>query len=411
MKIFTISAFLAIFLSFFIYYMMQSNLDILPASTMSSCYPTNAGIEAEVTTPIYDLFNSSSWPARWTCGNWTSIQGWTSILSDIVIFLSYFGIPLGLLFVLKQSNLKEVTLKKLLILFTLFIVSCGLTHLIDASLFWVPVYNLSIAMKFFTAIISGTTFIILLQSTPELLNFKSPQQLKKIIKEQTQVLKDKNIILEYEVEERRKTEAKLQNALQINRNLYKENQHRMKNNLQMISGLLFIRASEQSEEVQKDFTDIAERVSSISKVNELLLQLNPDEEAEVDAYFEEMQRELKNIYHQSSPNVLCNIPKKLKIPASQVMLCGLIFTEFFSNSVKHAFKGIESPTINIDFKSFANQGFEMKISDNGIGFNTSERKKGNFGLGIIRNLAAQLNANQELVSIPNQGTTLIIHFK
>ena len=411
MKILSLSSLVALLLSTCIYLMMQTDLDLLAGNELTQCYPqdqirTNPVNERSSVT---DIFNTDSWPARWSCGNWSSIQGWTSILSDIVIFLSYFGIPLGILFFLFRTEFKDFTLKKLLLLFTLFIVSCGLTHLVDAFIFWTPVYNLSIMMKFITAIISGTTFIILVQATPQLLSFKSPDQLQKIIEKQTKELREKNILLEHEIVERKKAEYKAEKALKVNQNLYKEHQHRMKNNLQMISSLLFIRASGQEESVQKDFNDIAERVSSINKVNELLLKTNPTDTINSMGYFSKMLTELSHIYHQKSPEINLQIDANLDLPASQLMICGLILTELYSNSIKHAYHGMKDPKFTLELNKTADQvSFIMR--DNGKGFEGKAIKEDSFGISIIKTLVAQLEGKQELSS-SEKGTRLQVNFQ
>src|SRR5687768_16875729 len=52
-----------------------------------------------------NLMDTSAWPARWYCGQWTSFHGWMYILSDLTIWFSYFMIPLILgYFVYKKKK-------------------------------------------------------------------------------------------------------------------------------------------------------------------------------------------------------------------------------------------------------------------------------------------------------------------
>jgi hypothetical protein len=37
----------------------------------------------------FPLFDTSDFPARWTCGQWSAVHGWTHILSDLAIFGAY----------------------------------------------------------------------------------------------------------------------------------------------------------------------------------------------------------------------------------------------------------------------------------------------------------------------------------
>jgi two-component system, chemotaxis family, sensor kinase Cph1 len=41
-----------------------------------------------------NLFDTDSWPPRWQCGTWTDFHGWLYIISDLLIWGSYFTIPL-----------------------------------------------------------------------------------------------------------------------------------------------------------------------------------------------------------------------------------------------------------------------------------------------------------------------------
>ena len=46
--------------------------------------------------PLSQFFDTSDFPARWKCGNWSPADGWTQILSDVGVWSAYFAIPLVL---------------------------------------------------------------------------------------------------------------------------------------------------------------------------------------------------------------------------------------------------------------------------------------------------------------------------
>ncbi len=111
------------------------------------------------------LFDTSGFPPRWQCGDWTEGHGWLHVLSDLGIFGAYAAIPLSII-VYTVVKKQEVAFRKLYWLFAAFILFCGLTHLIDATLFWHPWYRLSGTMKLATAIVSWSTVIALIQILP-----------------------------------------------------------------------------------------------------------------------------------------------------------------------------------------------------------------------------------------------------
>ncbi len=137
-----------------------------------------------------NLFNTDSWPPRWHCGEWTDFHGWLYIFSDLAIWAAYFMIPIILLYFIKKK--KNVPFHNVFILFGVFILACGLTHLIDAIIFWWPAYRLSALIRFITAIASWGTIIALFRVIPMALNLKTPAELEIIVDKRTSELSENN---------------------------------------------------------------------------------------------------------------------------------------------------------------------------------------------------------------------------
>ncbi len=116
---------------------------------------------------LLDWFGTTPFPARWHCGDWSPALGWLHIVSDTLIFCAYTSIPLGLLWF--ASRRPNVPLLPLLVLFSAFIFSCGLTHLFEAVIFWWPIYPAAGVMKGLTALISLVTAVVLVALLPKAL--------------------------------------------------------------------------------------------------------------------------------------------------------------------------------------------------------------------------------------------------
>ncbi|HET9843847.1 MAG TPA: histidine kinase dimerization/phospho-acceptor domain-containing protein, partial [Gammaproteobacteria bacterium] len=128
---------------------------------------------------LFNLFNTDPYPARWHCGNWTASVGWTHILSDVAIGLAYIGIPSAIIYY--AHKLKMLELNYILILFSIFIFSCGTTHIMEAIIFWWPGYNLAAVLKLLTAIVSWATLIAIIILLPESINLlKAKAQAEKL---------------------------------------------------------------------------------------------------------------------------------------------------------------------------------------------------------------------------------------
>ncbi len=122
------------------------------------------------------LLDTSDFPARWQCGNWTAGHGWLHILSDLGVWSAYVAIPCVLgYFALRR---KDIPFRSIFLLFGVFILACGTTHLMDALVFWWPAYRLAAVIKLFTALVSWLTVAALIPVTPRALAMRSPEALE-----------------------------------------------------------------------------------------------------------------------------------------------------------------------------------------------------------------------------------------
>ena len=152
------------------------------------------------------LFKPDSWPARWHCGRWTSFHGWLYIISSFLIAAAYFSIPLILFTFIKKAK-NNLPFQRVFLLFIFFILACGLTHVADALMFWVPVYRISAILLFITALISWAAVFGSYKVLPNALQLTSPARLKEIITQRTAQLAQTNKYLK-ETNEKLRTAQK-----------------------------------------------------------------------------------------------------------------------------------------------------------------------------------------------------------
>ena len=120
------------------------------------------------------LLSTSDWPPRWYCGTWSDFHGWLYILSDLTIWLAYMCIPIILLrFVVVKRG---VPLRGVFWLFGAFILLCGLTHLVDAVIFWVPAYRISALVRFITGIVSIGTVLAMIKYFDDAVGLRTSQE-------------------------------------------------------------------------------------------------------------------------------------------------------------------------------------------------------------------------------------------
>ena len=139
------------------------------------------------------------------------------VISDLLIAIAYFSIPIGIVYVARRRP--DAVLQPIYYLFAAFILACGVTHVMGILTLWVPLYYTQGITKMVTALVSVVTAIYLL---PKLKHIMALPDLGKL----TQINSD----LAREIESRRQSEASLRQsqelALQAQKTHHKHDQRR-----------------------------------------------------------------------------------------------------------------------------------------------------------------------------------------
>ncbi|MGZ5257929.1 MAG: sensor histidine kinase [Burkholderiales bacterium] len=133
------------------------------------------------------------------CYLWQPGIVWLHATSDALIALSYYLIPLVLIYFVRKRP--DLPFNWIFVMFGIFILACGTTHMMEVWTLWHGVYRLSGVIKAFTAVVSVATAVMLVRSVPQALALPSPTQLRTA-----------NLKLENEITERLRIEAALQRA-------------------------------------------------------------------------------------------------------------------------------------------------------------------------------------------------------
>lgn len=135
------------------------------------------------------LFDTSDFPARWHCGDWSEFHGFLHIGSDLAIFGAYMGIPIALItFLWRRKDLPK-PIPLIFWLFGAFIVVCGITHLNEAIIFWHPIYRAAGLVKLATAGVSWLTLAFMIPALPHALALQTPRSLERRVEEVTVALR------------------------------------------------------------------------------------------------------------------------------------------------------------------------------------------------------------------------------
>src|SRR4051812_11131923 len=123
--------------------------------------------------------------------------------SDGLIALSYFLIPAVLIVVVRRR--RDLAFRWIYVLFGVFILACGTTHVLSVVTLWHPVYRLDGLVKAITAFVSMATAFLLVRLVPEALAIPGPATLKHEIEERRRAedqVTRLNAVLEQRVSER-----------------------------------------------------------------------------------------------------------------------------------------------------------------------------------------------------------------
>lgn len=101
------------------------------------------------------------------CYRWDPGILWTSVGSDLLIATAYMAIPFTLVFQIMRKR-KDLPFNWMFICFGVFIVACGLTHVMEVITVWKPYYPISVLVKAITASASVPTAIILFRIAPKI---------------------------------------------------------------------------------------------------------------------------------------------------------------------------------------------------------------------------------------------------
>lgn len=124
---------------------------------------------------LHTLLYSSPFIPHGHCYLWNPGLVWLHLLSDSLIALAYYSIPLILLYFVQKRQ--DVPFKRVFLLFGAFIIACGTTHLMEVWTLWHPTCWLSGLIKGITAIVSLYTALVLMELVPKALELPSTAQL------------------------------------------------------------------------------------------------------------------------------------------------------------------------------------------------------------------------------------------
>jgi PAS domain S-box-containing protein len=184
------------------------------------------------------------------------------------------------------------------------------------------------------------------------------------------------------------TERKAAQARQAN--LFEELNHRVKNNLGIVSAALGMQARGAEPRVRGELMKAIGRVQSISEVHDALYKGHRTEDVDFGPYLEGLCQRLSDSLLADDRVRIVVEAQSAPIPVDHAVPLGVIVNELVTNAVKYAYTAPEAGFITVRF-SRTRDGVLLSVSDAGRGLpDDIERKSKGLGMKLLGPLVAQV---------------------
>jgi len=215
-----------------------------------------------------------------------------------------------------------------------------------------------------------------------------------------------------DIHELKESERLAHKSLAEKEALLKEVHHRVKNNLQAVSGLLNMQAGFSADLwTRKVLQDSQHRILSMALIHEKLYQMEDLQQIDFGDYMKVLVDHIQSAYRMDEKDIKVTVKcDGISFNADTALPVGLIVTELVSNSFKHAFEERDSGMLDLSLLRNGEDNYTLVCHDNGIGmpddFNAEIGKS--LGINLVRSYVEGLGGEIDLNS--EGGTRYVITF-
>ncbi len=364
---------------------------------------------AFVLQSLTDFLTNERYLPHGYCLRWDPELVWLHGLSDGLIALSYYSIPLTLIYFVRKRH--DLPFSGMLVLFATFILACGTTHALEIWALWEPIYGLEGLAKAVTAGVSVAAAVALIPLAPKVIALRDPRELADVNDKLRREVR-KRLRYERAAKTRRRELQRMDSALisaqeetraAIARDLHDD----VKQQLSLLAidiGMLANDLETKSPEVSKELMGLYESaLAATESVREISQQLHPSVldkiglsaalEGMVSGFAKRLSVEAEVDIHQT--------PSSLSGRKSLALY--RIAQEALQNISKHS----NAKSIRVKLTT-SDAHVRLSIEDNGEGFDRAGNRSG-LGLGGMRERARAVDGRFTLTSKPGRGTRIIVH--
>jgi len=216
----------------------------------------------------------------------------------------------------------------------------------------------------------------------------------------------------HDVTQRVLAERMISRSLREKEVLLREIHHRVKNNLQVISGLLNLQSHFIDDQgVKAIYRDGQNRIQAMSMIHEVLYRKEDLSFISIHHYLRDLAEILMASYLIDKDRIRLILDlEEVDVVLDTAVPCGLILNELISNSLKHAFPGGRKGVIQVNFARSGTNRFTLSVSDDGVGLPPDFDPAGarTMGIQLVRILSEQLGG--ELRCFSKGGSSFKVEF-
>lgn len=193
--------------------------------------------------------------------------------------------------------------------------------------------------------------------------------------------------------------------------LLRELQHRVKNNLQMITALIRLEArNSPGNGSTEGFVRLAGRINALAVLYDALSRDEAHDQVDLGAYLGQIASAVM-LAHATEGIRLDTKIDTWPVSINVAMPAGLVVNEVLTNSLKHAFTGREGGVIKLH-GLIGDDGYRIMVADDGVGLPEGAiwPQPGKLGAIIVQSLEQNASAKVSVESSPGKGVVVTISF-
>lgn len=215
------------------------------------------------------------------------------------------------------------------------------------------------------------------------------------------------LTLTLETKEKNLYRAELEKLVKEKSVLIAEINHRVKNNLAVITALIRAESNRVKDEYHRElFNNILSKSFSLSTLQNAMYQSQNYNQANFSEFIRMLLGNMNDTYGYHKKVQISLDLEEVNINVSKAIPCSLIINEILTNCYKYAFKEDKDNKLVLELKEPKENSYMIRIEDNGPGLPENYRTKGT-GFELIDGLIDQVDGKLD-IQTSSAGTTFII---